>query len=303
MLKIIACLRRMFAVDRAYEALGAVMTSAVSDIYIPELHRLAEKAKSQSERENIQALIEEYKPYADPRTPQGRDFAEVAARVIGNTAKRYTSGTVEVEDAVQKIAEDFAGALPRAVETLMKFDPKNGPVKLNHYWARTLNLHAEYVFRELDRKSFQKHKVVMQDEEGEAADPYRNTPSHEQSDLEEFIVDMKDYVHKNIKRFADDAYMADIAIEIFDLWMKLVDRFGLDVDSDKVKPAWEAMRKKKGESSGRTIFYDGWNTMKKAIKAYMVEEKRHSRAAGKTAAERVAFAEFRCRLAKWILGE
>jgi hypothetical protein len=297
----------MFAFDRAFAVLGAVMNDTVANVYIPELHRRAERAKSQSERENIEALIEEYKPYADPHTPQGREMAEVAARVVGFTAKKYSGSNADADEAIQQIAGDFY-ANERMADSLNSFDPKDGPVKMRNNWSSILNSHSEYVFRELDRKSLQKKKMVMRDDEGEESDDYRNVPSAEESNFEEVIMDMKDYVHRHGLSIARgkklDDYKAEIAIEIFDIFLKVADKTrDLNVDSGKVKAEWERMRAKKGEKASRSLFYEGWKTMAEIIKAFLIEEKRHGRAAGKTAAERVANAEFRCRLAKWILGE
>jgi hypothetical protein len=307
MLKIIASLRRLFAVDRMYEVLGAVMNNAVAKIYIPALKRQLRDEKKPQRRASILGLIEEFKPYADPHTQQGKEFAEVAARVVGFTAKKYYTSNVNPEDAVQQMAGDFYD-VPRMKGAIQRFKPEDGPLKLRNYWANVLNLHSEYVFRELERKSLQKHKVIMPEEEsGEAPgsdDSYRNIAEPEKRDTEEFLTDMIEYVHKNAHRVADEAYRGDLAIEIFDIFIRIANRRNnMEVEPETVKSEWEKKRDREGKSSSRTLYYEGWNTMKETIRKFMQENSKYNRAAGATMIERVAKAAFRARLAKWILGE
>lgn len=310
MRKFFAFFRRMFAIDRAYEVLAAVIYDAINRIYIPELKDQAENTESLDGREAIEELIEEYKKYADPKTAEGRGLAEIAAKVVGATATKYRNSGVVAEDVIQQMAGDFFDTeFKRGVSTFAKFKAEDGPVKLKNYWSRVLSWHSEYQFREANRKLVQKNKRMKTDE-GEGLDPIDRIPAApEKIDIEERIIRMRKFVPKNIEHYMVPGrrYTVEVAIEIFNLWSEGYD---LDNDLDKgpeeVFSEWEKMRKQQGKSYGRSLFNEGLTTLKRVLKAWLIEEKRFERfgrEAGKTTVERVAKAEFRIRFAKWMLGE
>ena len=149
-MKFFAFFRKLFAVDRAYQILAEVVYDAIKRIYIPALHKLAERTKNVEQREKILAQIQEYQKYADPHTAQGQEIAEVTARVVGSTVSKYRQTVENPEDVIQQMAGDFY-ALEKGKKALTRFDAEMGPLKLRNYWARLLNQHSEYRFREEEK--------------------------------------------------------------------------------------------------------------------------------------------------------
>lgn len=302
MMKFFAYFRNLFAVDRAYELMASVVYDAINNIYIPELKKMVENVDI-DDGEKIMELIDVYKKYGNPHSAEGREIAEVTARVVGSTASKYRNSGVSEEDVIQQITVDFV-TLPRAIANLKKFveDIKKGPRKLINYWSGILNQHAEYRFRGAYNQISIKHRVKMEDN---TQDELANLSNKKETDFDEFIKEMPEYVHKNIKRVGGSPFAKEIALEVFDLWYGVVkNEDNLDYDLAEVRNEWEKKRKTEGKSFGRSNFYEGIKTLKDVLKKYFTEMKSFTKAAsGKTASDRVANLEFRVRFAKWMLGE
>jgi hypothetical protein len=320
MMKFFAFFRQMIAIDRAYVVLSEVVFDAIRRIYIPELQRMAAHTENPKDRQDILDLIEVYKKYANPSSPEGREIIDITERVVSPVAHKYSKSGVVVEEVIQEIAGYFYNvkqvvrdkdldvmANPRGQHTMEKFDPIHGITKLKSWWSSVLWQHTRFMFREAERRIIQRNKRIP-DEEGTLIDPLTNIPAptgFEVSDFNELMDRMTTFFHKNISHFGKYDYERDAAIETFDIWIKALRREkSLDIGPEEVQKEWEAARKKRGEKVTRTSFYYGLKIIKDIMKQFFIDEKRENqRAAGKTAAERVAKVTFRVRFAKWMLGE
>jgi hypothetical protein len=302
MKKFFAYLKKMFAVDKMYEVLASVVFDSINKTYIPALRKAMRNEKDPQRKGQIAELIEAYRQYADPHTAQGREFIDTTAKVVGQTALMFRSTVPNPEEVVQQIAGDFY-ANERMVRTMKGFDPIGGPLKLRNFWSEVLNKHSQWKFRE-EAKNLLRKKETAPSEDGEERDQFENMAAPERVEMREMIERMIEFFPKNVGRMTPKKYQAEVALEIFEIWSKELLRQGdFDLGPEEVKQKWEAMRRREGLAINRSGFYEGIKVIKDVLKEFFIEEKKYQRAAGKTAAERVAKAEFRVRFAKWILGE
>lgn len=308
MMKFFAFFRRIFAADKMYNVLAEVLFDVIKSEYIPQLEMMATHTEDVNRRENILALIEEYRKYANPLTEQGRDLVETTARTVGSTANRYSLSGVVIEDVVQQITEDFY-VNPRMQKTLRDFKAEQGPLKLRNYWASILNRHSEFQFREAERKVIKQNRQHENDEGEAIDDSYHNISNKPTTDWRKFLDDMEPFFNNSLKRSSEPNFVKEIAAEIFGLWYPLVNdkndenENALDLSPGEVRSRWEALRKRKGKGVARGSWGLGLKLIGTILKEYFKEIRHYQRAAGKTSAERVARAEFRVRFAKWMLGE
>lgn len=308
MMRIFAFLKSLIAFDRAFEQVVNVVPFYIKETYIPKLQAMAKRERNEAEKEKILGLIEEYKKYADPRTTEGRGISELTSRILGATVSAYrTNDSVNSEDVIQQIAGDFFVGQSdtdsdRMRKTMENFDPTQGPIKLRNFWADMLNKHTAHRFREEDRKTRQRPHVSPVDEEGRTVDIEEKHTDTE----DEILAEMKEFFYQNVSRFTISNYKEEIAKEVFEIWLDESGEPGLgSVSMGSVYPKWKQMRESKDAASGRSIFFQGSKVAIVTVKAFLKQraEGRYNKAAGKTAAERIAKDEFQIRLAKWILGE
>jgi hypothetical protein len=150
MFKFFAALRKILALERAHESLGAVVQDAIGKVILPRLKKMAQSSRDPSKYE---ALIAEYREYADPRNSKSRVFADYAEEIVDSVARRYNRSN-DAETVAQDMATLFY-TNPREMTSfdVPRFDPETGPVGLVKYWRHILNNKAMYAFRELTRKS------------------------------------------------------------------------------------------------------------------------------------------------------
>lgn len=273
--------RNLFAVDREYESISAAVKQGINDVIIRQLQRM--KAVE---------LVDAYQKLITSRWIDS--FAKTS---IENAAWRNGVGTDN--SVFYEVAEEVAGdfiVTPRMADVFKKFDPLDGPLQFQQYIGKIVYLHASTKFR-----TYRNH-IKKVEPSGFARMEIPDVP---QLDVEEFIADMKEYFYANIDHVTASKLTIEIAKEVFVLYLKGVEREGFEFSPFDVRQRWQTIRKQENRTSNRQAFFDGIKVMKGVLKQFFIEQNRNGNVkfGGRTVAEKVAKAEFRKRLAKWILGE
>ena len=148
MFNIFTSLRYVLAVDKSFKILSAVAADAINRVVIPSLESMMDSANNPDEKIKYEALIGEYREYANPRSSKYEEFAEIAGKILGGFSRKFNRGMQDASEVAQNIASNFY-MKPTWLEsfTLPRFDVRKGPVALKHHWATILYKQGEYEYR------------------------------------------------------------------------------------------------------------------------------------------------------------
>lgn len=309
MLKILASLRRLLAVERSFRVLGAVASNAVETVIIPALQKMVEDTSHSDEKIKLEALIGEYREYVDPKGAKSEELASIAEKVISGFVRKYNRGMQEAEEVAANIASGFY-INPRDMQSFAppRFDVRKGPAAMKRHWATIIHHKTADEFRSLARHS----PADMGTDDSGVYDPYRNAPApQEETYLDkqmytEILADLKKYIERNANRFG---YRGSLVPEVFGRWMSLAGERGADRINflkDIAEPLMADMRKK-GKDVAKTTVTDAWPIIKKLV-AQFFEEELDSRISDKvkerlhlSSQDVISYDVFRIKIARWVL--
>jgi hypothetical protein len=306
MRRFFASLRRFLAyTDLERMNLGTLAHQMIQSEYIPRLKRRLRKARTDSEKEQIEALISEFEKFSDPRTPESKIYDKTAANIVRTWAQRSRMGDEEMEDLMQQLAVDFFKPLRAKGEdlrdTMKKFDEMGGPIGLNKFWMHVVDLRVKYHIRETQRKYQEKTIDPGEGEEGEERDPISQIPAPSVVDegyVRQVLKDLVVFMHKHLKKRE--------MVKIFDRWMEVAQEKGAEKVNLK-KDVFGYLLDKGMDANPATMgwwFLEVKNTMIDFLKQELGGEilgpvKRLLRV---SSAEILAYEEFRRQFAAWMLG-
>ena len=306
MFKIFAALRMIFALQRAHKSLAAVAYDAINRLIIPELERKAASARSPQDAEKYQALIAEYKQYADERNPKSNVFEKYAEEVVEAVARQYNKSQRDAEEVAQDIASSFYES-PGEMQTFSpaRFDVETGPIGLVKYFRRIVNNKAMYFFRQLAKRT------PVDIGYGEEEDPFGRVPAPEETDermFEKTLRDLKDFI---MRKAGGVSKKGNVIVEVFQRWMNAAMEKGAgdaDVETDVSRPMIRDYAAE-GREISRSTVYAAWREVKRLMLQFFEQERdivlpMSIKRSLRLSSEQVLIYEvFRRRLAAWVLGK
>jgi hypothetical protein len=286
--------------------IGAIAHQFIRDTIIPSLQKRKEKAKTDTDIDRYDRLIEQYELYSNMRNPEAKVFDSVAANIIRHRAQQSSLNDEDTEDLMQTLALGFfqplrvdGNDLRQTMEKYMK-DQEKGPLFLKNYWAHIVDLRTQYFIREWKRKHKETTFRREENDEGDELDPMVNIRAPSQIDegyVRQVMKDLENYVHKNVR---NSKYS-----ELFDVWFDLAQKKGADkVRMDK--DVYSVLRDRGFEGTEPTFNYH-WMEVKRIIARFFQKELEGEGYNGikkilrMSSVEFVAYTEYRRRLAAWVL--
>jgi len=307
--RFLAGLRRVLAyTDLERMNLGSMAHNAIQEEFIPRLKKRLEVATTDNEKDMLERLIAEYEKYSDPRTPEANIYNKTAANVVRTLARRSSMNDEDMEDLTQQIALDFFQSRQEkgSVElrdTIKKFKEMQGPLALNSFWMRIIDLRTRFHIKMIQRHQQEKTLDPLKGDEGEERDSWSQVQAPSQVDesyVMQVIEDLKDFIHR---KFVSSPEKKDL----FDLWFESAQEKGFD-KVDMKHDVYTALKDKGygGSLTGSMPLW--WNEVKRAIVQFFDRElegtvsNQMRKMLKISSAEVVAYEVFRRRLAAWMLG-
>jgi len=296
MLNIFAALKVLIA--KTGSSLGSVATLVIRENFIPRLEKELAGETNPDQQEKIREVLVRWKTYKETR------WESIARGVVEYTASKWTLvpngptlGLSFADDLEQEVAYRLLEER-RTRDVFDRFNPMDGPKKFASYWNGMLRYRASNAARDFLTHEPERHF-------GERSDiPVEKIPTqgeHADSD-EDFLQGLR----KDLDRYVATKFSGDeTALMVYKAWMDKADQIGAEgvIFSRHVLRRVEESLKKKGLSSGKSTINNAWIRVQKVIKDYIRNEHERPIAASHlNLVERVAHAEYRCRLADWVLG-
>ena len=332
MFKIFAAFRRLFAIDRTFKALSAIVGDAINKLIIPALQKMSDNTEVIDEKVKLEALMGEYREYADPRSSKNEEFAVIAERVITTFMRKYSRGQQEADDVAQQIASNFYSKTTwmESFES-PRFDARRGPVELKHYWSNIIYRQSAKEFEKLV-KDFP--VADMGTDDSGNYDPYRNMSApkemsisqmeQQEQEEDEMYYGLIKYVNEHSRQYGSGSG-SEWVPEVSKRWMELalkeggvngrnveVDGVnfkveGIDFKNDIEIPLQKSLKSRgKKIPSGSTI-NNAINIFRKLSKEYFRKVLKHrmtdrvKQRLQISSEDRIASDVFRVKLARWVL--
>ncbi len=146
MFRIYAAFRKILAVSPNDITLGYVANDAIESFIIPGMRVRMERV-SPEEAEEIQAQIEEWQDYANPRSRNGQVFNKIAAQVMTSFQRSFGASDYDAEDVSQKLAENLYKRKRHLVKKHFSQFMRKTPSDMVKFWPRFITLQAKTIWR------------------------------------------------------------------------------------------------------------------------------------------------------------
>ena len=302
MLKIFAALKVLVA--KTGSSLGAVAAMAIRDNFIPRLEKELDSESDPVRQEKIQETLKRWK------SAMGSSRWEYMAHSMVETAAagwhrdsdpdERTLGPSFADDIEQETAYVFFSD-QRMKTVFEKFDPMGGPKAFVNYWNAVLRNAVSNTARKFLKEEPEHHF-------GERGGPDEIPARKESTELDERAMqDAKAGLDRYIaEKFSGGRH--ELERLVYQTWMDAAAKSGAGSVflSRDVLPVVYGEMKDKGFSISSSTVYNAWNDVAKTIARYFRNElgmplsnrtKRNLKLA-----ERLAYSEYRRRLAAWVLG-
>jgi hypothetical protein len=307
MFNVFAALKMLIA--RTGESLGSVALAAIRDNFIPRLEKDLKQEKNPATQEKIQEVLNLWRVYSDESTSESRLWEGIASHMANETASKWKLGHDAVEDLEQEVAYRFYGAerftkvqeTTKAKGIFSKVDPMGGPKAFANWWKATMYTTLNAAARDYQRQTPGHGFGFRVDETSETEGVLSPTTDLDDEIMREVKEDLDRYV---AQRFSGDLP----AILSYKMWMDLAEdkgaeniRFSRDIEPTVTK----LLKKKKLPHSHGTIT-GAWREVVQTIVQYFEKELKKPISIQMKkqlkVAEKLAYAEYRRRLAAWVLG-
>jgi len=295
MFNIFAALKRLIA--KTGSSLGVVAISVIRDDFIPRLTKQLSREKNPAKKDSLQEVLNLWSVYSDEKTSESKVWEGIAQRTINDMVGKFRLGRDVADDIEQDVAVELFSE-SKIKEIFGKFDPEGGPMAFMRYWKTVLSNMVSVAARNFYRQE-PEHQFGVRDIDVEVSSPREFTEVDEQTPL-----DVRAGLdHFIAQRLSDDP----VAIMIYKTWMALAERKGADEInfSEDIQPKVSRILKDKKMPSSRGTLYWAWKLVVKTIVQYFEDELNLpvSRQMKRLKlAERLAYSEYRRRLAAWVLG-
>jgi len=305
MIRIMAFIRSVLALDKASRVLGEVAHDAIRKYMIPQVEQKIKAARTDSELERLTELLAQYQQYSDPRTQESKLFGEIAERVIQGAVRQYNLQPSEEDELAAQVATDFYMPLVKGSKPLMhalsKHRVDEGPVGLSKYFSYIVKLRAGHLLKKLRRRYDLAQFQYRSDEPGDVDVIDRQKATGPlPSELESDEIAMREGLEEYIKRNSRDNIMR----ELYRMWMIAIAKRGagtVNMDKYVYAPLLQKYDVSKSGLAERFI------ALKKLIDDYYNKELgvRLTDAFRKkihiSSMDAIAIDEFRHRFAAWML--
>lgn len=315
MFRIFASLRRLLAMERSFKVLGVVACDAINRVILPELKEMSDKEDRSDIKIKYEALMGEYREYANPHGSQAEEFASIAEKIISGFAHKYSRGMQEAEEVASNITSDFY-TNPKDMQSFAspRFDVRKGPAALKRHWATIIHHKTAMEFRELARKA----PADMGTDDSGVYDPYRSIPAPEERGpfseedeketekrLKKGLTGLIDYIDHKADSFG---YRGELVPFIARKWLEASkDREAINFENDIRKPLIEDFKKKGKDIPARTTFFDGKRIFLKLVEQYFTDElnirvpDRVKQKWHMSSVDVISYEAFRIKVARWVL--
>lgn len=330
MMKFFAFVRKLFAVERTFQAVGQIAMDAINQYMIPQLNRKlreAKKSKDSDEVVRLTELIEDYAKYANPNASESAVFGEIAERVTTNYVNTWSGVPLDKEDLGQLLALGFYKPNVRRVKneqgdyielpsftgkTLMdylkEFDAENGVTDFKNFWGLIAYKRVRYMGRQIEQKNKDVFlKQVDTTEEGgtDGLDKFQSeglNPS-EQMQEEETQAQNRETMKRTrnyVKQHGDEVHLA-----MFDMISQLTESGSgrIDMKHDVYIPLIKKMRLKTNVIRMHDKMKQLQEMIRKSLRFDKSEGSEALKQQVKIGSSQFIYAEYRRRFAAWVLGE
>lgn len=288
-MNILAAIRAILAGTAVSELYAAVVADAVANQILPNLQK---QLASDPDNERTQRLIEAFKPMADPRGAEARRVGEQAWKILEFVTRTRGLGMNESEDVAQEMIKTFYEK-----SLWSKFNPETGPEGLLKFLKNSVHMHAQWKIRDMTRQRKHEMTTLDRNEEDDEGDPLEQVPGSTGESVTRELVE-KDIV-KDLRQHIFSKFKKPYQREMFELWMDAAGSSGkVNLNQEVAKPIADKY------GIGFSTVTESIQQMKKEMARHMSREGSMSvassnRTGSKT--DRVAYSEFRRRIADWVL--
>jgi hypothetical protein len=295
MFNIFAALKVLIA--RTGSSLGTVALSVIREDFIPRLSKQANDERNPAKQEEIRETLKLWNVYADEKASESKTWEKIALKTINDTIRKFHLSQDSADDIEQDVAVKMFSE-SRMEGIFQKFNPADGPLAFMSYWKTVLSNMIHIAARGFYRQE-PEHQFGLRDVNVEVSSPKKLTELDEQT-MSEVKAGLDHFI---AQRLSDNP----VAIMIYKTWMALAERKGADEInfSEDIQPKINRILKDKKMPSSRGTLYWAWKLVVKTIVQYFEDELKVpvSRQMKRLKlAERLAYSEFRRRLAAWVLG-
>jgi len=174
----------------------------------------------------------------------------------------------------------------------------DGPKKFASYWNGILRYRVSNAARDFLSQEPERHFGERSDIPAEKIPTQREHADSDEVALQDIRKDLDRYV---AAKFSGD----DTALIVYKVWMAEAEKLGAEnlTFYRHVEPRVRKLLKYNELSHSKSTINNAWLRVQKVIKDYIRNEHERPVAASHlNLVERVAHAEYRCRLADWVLG-
>ena len=303
MFKIFAAIRALIA--RQGSSLGAIAVNAIREDFIPRLEKMLAEETNPGKKESIQDAMDVWEPYKRGTSSASSEWEDIASKAARDAASLVMLSPSMTEDIEQQIASYFYSK-PTWEGVFDKFDPMGGPRTFMKWWRVLVYNAARRTAKLFKRKELEHHLGVRLQNVDEDTGEERLVAPRTHTELDEQV--MQDDLDGLDKYVTTKLSREPAAALVYRMWMDLIERKEADeiVFSRDILPAALEELKSKGVDAKKSTIYASWKKMARTIIQYFEDElhkpvSKHMKKSLKLA-ERLAYSEYRRRLAAWVLG-
>jgi hypothetical protein len=302
MFNIFAALRRLFAGPR--NSLGYIALDAIRSNIMPRLSGKMKEVGNPAEKEKIQEMMDLWKHWSNESHADSRKWDDIAANTARAFAAKYHLSSQDEEDIIQETALRISSR-DSLGKVFNEFDPMIGPHGFMNWWKTVLYNAMYTVSRDFERH--QPEHMLGERSDISVEDVSTSGGGLDSNALREIRKDLDSHIER---KFHGD----ETALIVYNEWMDKADQIGAEgiVFSRHILKKVEEKLKKKKMTYGKSTINNAWIRVQKAIKDFFRGEEamsisaqtkpRQSVASNLKLADRLAYVEYRRRLAAWVLG-
>jgi hypothetical protein len=296
MFNIFAALKVLIA--RTGSSLGTVALSVIRDDFIPRLSKQANDEDNPAKQDEMRETLKLWNVYADEKTHESKTWEAIALKTINDTIRKFHLSQDSADDIEQDVAVKMFSE-SRMEGIFKKFNPADGPMAFMSHWKTVLFNMTMIAARDFYRQE-PEHQFGLRDVDVEVSSPKQLTELDEQT-MSEVKAGLDRFI---AQRLSDDP----AAIMEYKMWMVLAEQKGADEInfSKDIQPRVERLLKDKKLPHSHGTITNAWRLVVKTIVQYFEDELNvpisHQMKRQLKLAERLAYSEFRRRLAAWVLG-
>lgn len=311
MFNLFAALKMLIA--ETGSSLGSIAFKVIRTDFIPRLEKSLKSGEGDTDK--VQKALDSWQPYMEGKGESG-EWEKIARSVLKFQSRRFKLGDTADDDIEQEAVIEFL-TNPKVKAVFRSFDPIGGPEAFKKYWSDVVEKLTYRMARNMKRHGLEHHfGTRIEDAENPAVDDLAAPKDFSDIDakvMRDIEAEMDQYVKKALAGKA-------AALMVYEKWMELAEEKGPDeiTFSRDIEPQVIEELGKKGKENSHGTVSGAYQQMGRVIAKFFKEErdmpipsrlKEHLRISkaesikGLSVAERLAYSEYRRRLAAWVLGQ